>query len=476
MKISRCFIALLWVGIGCEPVEDLKSLSEPEVVTPNPEDQVQPQRPGQFVCAAEAPVAPTGFVLQPGVNCEAITDAAPGGRRRYKPSQPDMSCGDRASNYVEFAYNHDAYDLHVLAVYEPSQPGGTIEVQVQRSDRPIVLALTSYESVTWDLQVAADANLEAVLLSSYDPSQVVGTTAPIHLIDRSALCGSPTAWESERNEGGSDIAGLQAALRAITGLTERSFQGCYLAARFVVPFHETCATIKPAPTVNGDETVVPGKTTFTQCPILDNDAHVCMAAHGSSLELVGVESGATCALRTLPTPVSNDRGMWWHGEILYACTPQGLLRASLIDSSFEILDIDCRGIGEVSGEIWMIPAGIRRSFQAFKYADVDALYSATGEAVPSPMRGVSRYSIIADSIYGVWHSASELTQLDSNGTQRQHALGGHDGWVNAMSVTEDGLMIFQDHLFNVVSLQLGSQVLAPSNMPVATARACIQWR
>ena len=51
---------------------------------------------------------------------------------------------------------------------------GTVQVFVMKSAHPIVLVLSSYEPVTWSLQLQNGAKVSHVLLSGYHASQVYG--------------------------------------------------------------------------------------------------------------------------------------------------------------------------------------------------------------------------------------------------------------------------------------------------------------
>lgn len=56
---------------------------------------------------------------------------------------------------------------------QPS-PASSIEVRVRRSDKPIILVLSSYEAVRWMLITEPGARIAAVFLSGYNQSSVVG--------------------------------------------------------------------------------------------------------------------------------------------------------------------------------------------------------------------------------------------------------------------------------------------------------------
>ena len=64
-----------------------------------------------------------------------------------------------------------------VAMRAPGEPRSEepVRVLVRQAHRPMVLVLSSHQTVRWVLDVAPDANLCAVLLSGYGQSTVAGT-------------------------------------------------------------------------------------------------------------------------------------------------------------------------------------------------------------------------------------------------------------------------------------------------------------
>ena len=102
---------------------------------------------------------------------------------------------------------------------------GVVTVVLQRSAKPIVLVLSSYEPVLWKITGARSANLKAVLLSGYSPSSVSGADG-IQVVD----IGKYYAYE--RN--GSGFAALQREVVKRSGKSIETFQGKYSGASFIV--------------------------------------------------------------------------------------------------------------------------------------------------------------------------------------------------------------------------------------------------
>lgn len=125
-------------------------------------------------------------------------------------------------------------DVEAVGVYEstggshgpgkPSKPG-TVSVRVQRSRNPLVLVLTSYEPVNWEIETDPGARIAAILLGGYNPSRVSGL-AGVRQID----IGRVHAYQ----QGDSGYGALEAAVARRTGKRIKSFQGRYSGESFVV--------------------------------------------------------------------------------------------------------------------------------------------------------------------------------------------------------------------------------------------------
>ncbi len=82
-----------------------------------------------------------------------------------------------------------AIDLHAIGVYEGMLPGnaqrgfqqhpeGTVEVVVNRTPRPVVLFLSSYESVNWVIRTPSGTRIAQIVLSGYHPQRVSPPNLP----------------------------------------------------------------------------------------------------------------------------------------------------------------------------------------------------------------------------------------------------------------------------------------------------------
>jgi len=102
---------------------------------------------------------------------------------------------------------------------------GTVDVSIRRSSMPIVLVLSSYEPVQWNLKLESGAKLGAVLLSSYHHSQVVGAGSARTLVIRSGYA---------YKQGSAEYNRLNHEVLRWTGKTIGIFQGRYEGSSFSV--------------------------------------------------------------------------------------------------------------------------------------------------------------------------------------------------------------------------------------------------
>jgi hypothetical protein len=123
-------------------------------------------------------------------------------------------------------------DVRAVGVYEAADGShgvgqartpGSVRVFVSRSNRPIVLVLTSYEPVNWVLQLQDGARVSNILLSSYHGSQAFGASGA-----RIDSIGTQHAYKRSS----SDFEALDAQVERFTGKRIGSFQGAYSGTSF----------------------------------------------------------------------------------------------------------------------------------------------------------------------------------------------------------------------------------------------------
>jgi len=100
-----------------------------------------------------------------------------------------------------------------------------VRVRVRRSDKPLVLVLSSYEAVGWRIMLDPGARLNAVLLSGYHDSSVMGIGNA-----KLVTIGRHHAYSLD----GPEFAGLSKEVYRWTGKAIGVFQGRYEGADFTV--------------------------------------------------------------------------------------------------------------------------------------------------------------------------------------------------------------------------------------------------
>jgi hypothetical protein len=114
-----------------------------------------------------------------------------------------------------------------VAVRAPSKPESEepVSVLVRSTPRPVVLVLSSHQTVRWEIALAPDATLSAVLLSGYGESTVVGAgSAPV------ASIGGFYAFK----RGSAEFRHLESEVRRCTGRNIERFQSEYAGHQFEV--------------------------------------------------------------------------------------------------------------------------------------------------------------------------------------------------------------------------------------------------
>jgi hypothetical protein len=121
-------------------------------------------------------------------------------------------------------------ELHLVGVYAGLFPNGpkkfgTAKVQVDIKDRPVVLVLSAYESVRWELTVGEGVKVERIILMGYQEQEVVGAPAGVVVErhDRGSPGSSPPYVYAYAE--GDQYKQVQAALLTLTGLPVSTFTG-----------------------------------------------------------------------------------------------------------------------------------------------------------------------------------------------------------------------------------------------------------
>jgi hypothetical protein len=163
--------------------------------------------------AAEAPVAEPA-PMAPSTN--VYTASANEARRQAILTTKNRMVGNIPSNAR----------VEAIGVYETKDrsPAG-ISVIVKKSDKPIVLMLSAYESVRWNLIKESGANLAAVIATGYNLPQVTGAG-----VTKTVIKHGNYAYQ----QSGSGYTALNNDAMMWTGKPISKFQGAYAGTVFVV--------------------------------------------------------------------------------------------------------------------------------------------------------------------------------------------------------------------------------------------------
>ncbi|NES95785.1 MAG: hypothetical protein F6K32_11235 [Desertifilum sp. SIO1I2] len=156
---------------------------------------------------------------------------------------PAGTCGAGGSgDLTQFiAQTNGASELNVLAVYEArsdhsanNRQTGVVQVNVERQNRPMILAFSSYEPVEWQLNLAPNVQIEKIILNGYHDQNIVGAeNIPVEEYSYEGTGNSfgefPHNWDGNLTN-----APMVTQLQAMTGRNVTSFQGCYRGTEFTL--------------------------------------------------------------------------------------------------------------------------------------------------------------------------------------------------------------------------------------------------
>lgn len=451
--LSICALAAL--AVACDPPLD-DAPAPPIDDGPVAPRVCEPEAAPRFPAAAQRDVLPIDPLDPVALDCRALAGDPPPAAVGPWPDSIDMpgACGHGGgehSNYTTPGWLDDGadrpYELHVIGVYEAEPEGAPIPVVVHPTLRPIVLVLTSYEGVTWQLDPQPGSRIAAVYASGYDQPQVLGSPVAPRVLPRDSFCATGYGWEVEDNAGGGDHPAMMSAIRARFGHRESSYQGCYDGAAFSVPY-AACPPLATPPQPKGDEGVDPREVPIDGCEAVLAQDLVCLAAGWGGLRMIGLDTGESCLID--PEPVdSRSPSLVWRGELAHHCGEAGLTTFILPDGDHDVPNVPCQAILEHRDTL--LAQRTRRpdawgdpSF--YRFADGLALIEGDfDEQLALGLRGVSRLAIANDILYGAWHSTDHVERYDLAADVALPAipLQGHDDWIFGFDVTDDGKMILQ---------------------------------
>lgn len=184
--------------------------------------------------------------------CRRLMPEARVMRPRYAKSDPNyINCGvgeHVSSNYVLPTHPDAPMEMHVVGVQEGSFSAGeeharrspslrTVRVMVYKTRKPVLLVLSAFKPVLWQVTVTPKARLDYVILQGTAKQEVRGLPEYVSVIRRGLeeSCGYLYGWEPNHNMMGANYKLAILSLRCAVGLRETSFQGCRAGAVFEVP-------------------------------------------------------------------------------------------------------------------------------------------------------------------------------------------------------------------------------------------------
>lgn len=430
-------------------------------------------------------------------SCPAAHDV----RVAFPPSAPNGgSCigGATPSNYVRASAEVpplQSEELHVIGVYEaqlpdhaargPGQhPQGVVSVVVHARPRPIALFLSAYEPVRWELRLDDGVRLSRIVTQGYYAQEVIGapSATPIESRDRTQTCAYAYGWEVAANSGGGSYLDMIASVRASTGLTEKSFQGCYGGVAFEVPFRDEPAP-DSTPVVPGNEALDRADVDVPACrAVLRERGGYCLTQTDGALELVGLDSGTMCpVVRTSSSTKTPDQAsIAWRGEIVYVCGQGGLTRISLRDGSEEALGLPCQAVTDFADGILLQPPLVDFRSQGYRwYASLESILDDRVDEILPQVQRNSRMTAEGPLVFSAWHSTGSVDVADVvRGVARKPiALEGYDGWILGLATTGDGRLVVSGDRWGqtlfVFDLATGRRLRTLALPRAATGLSCV---
>lgn len=159
---------------------------------------------------------------------EAARKAAPVRVPVDETNELTIISGPQTMSLLDRATQIEAVSVYeAVAMRPPSSPlkQGPVRVVLRRTPNPVVLVLSSHQTVEWELEVEEGAELKAVLLSGYGESTVAGAGRA-----RVSSIGGFYAFK----RGSAEYRHLEDEVLRCTGHNIDRFQSVYAGQRFEI--------------------------------------------------------------------------------------------------------------------------------------------------------------------------------------------------------------------------------------------------
>jgi len=160
---------------------------------------------------------------QESAEVKAARDAAP--VRLPESNRLTIVSGPKDLSRLARAAQIEAVSVYeAVALHTPQSPGH-VKVRVKPTLRPVVLVLSSHQTVRWELELALGAEVQAVLLSGYGESTVTGAGG--------ALVSSIGGFYAFKR-GSAEFKHLEQEVLRCIGRNIENFQSVYAGSAFEI--------------------------------------------------------------------------------------------------------------------------------------------------------------------------------------------------------------------------------------------------
>jgi beta-lactamase regulating signal transducer with metallopeptidase domain/predicted esterase len=163
-----------------------------------------------------------------------VIDGARGRNHAQKERKPRPTL-PREIKREELRAAASGAELQVVGAYSASAGNGApVDVDVRATGKPIVLALTSYGSVLWNVKLARGAQIKAVIVGGYYEQEIEGVPAGVPIAYRAYFPSQYQGYYWGYQWNSQECRNMAARLNDETGRPISTFQGEYDATSFVV--------------------------------------------------------------------------------------------------------------------------------------------------------------------------------------------------------------------------------------------------
>jgi hypothetical protein len=128
-------------------------------------------------------------------------------------------------------YGLGAYEADYISGLPESAPSGHIKVEIGLISAPIVLVLSGYDPMTWDISNPHNVEIRQIIKTGFNTQSITGVTN-VPMLSESGRTATYAYKLDYRT--GSDYLALEAYVQSITGMGFTTFQGAYDGMFFII--------------------------------------------------------------------------------------------------------------------------------------------------------------------------------------------------------------------------------------------------